>query len=126
MATFNYGNLRDGAVKRLLDSFGQTVTVSVWSEGSYNATTGAATPTNTDYTVRGVVLDYEQAEIDGGAVQRGDRKVLAYPQDTSGTSYSPNAHSKVTISSAEHEVVSVTTVSPGGTAVLYELQIRGA
>lgn len=122
---FNYAALRDGSVKRLLDNFGQNVTVSVWSEGTYNASTGVATPGSSDKTVRGVVLDFKRQEIDGTEVQLGDKKLIAHTKDTSGVSYTPDAHAKVTVSGAVHEVVSVMPLTPAGTDVLYTLQLRG-
>lgn len=122
---FDYAALRDGAVKRLLDNFGQNVTVSVWSEGTYNASTGTATPSYADKAVRGVVLDFKRQEIDGTEIQVGDKKLIAHTKDTSGVAYTPDAHAKVTIGGAVHEVVQVMPLTPAGTDVLYTLQLRG-
>lgn len=122
---FDYAELRDGTVKELFDEFGQDVTVSLWSAGTYNPTTGTATPVYTAKTVRGVVLDFGRKEIDGTQVQVGDKKLIAHTKDTSGASYTPDTHARVTVGGAVHEVVRVMPLTPAGTDVLYTLQLRG-
>lgn len=126
MAAFDYTKVRDGAVTRLMDRFGQDVTVKVRTGKTRDLGAGTSTPAYSDKTVRAAILDYKLSEIDGTQVQRGDKRALINPADTSGTAFTMTGHDKVTFDSKEHEVVHVEPVSPAGTTVLYKAQLRGS
>lgn len=117
MAQFNYARSKATA-ERLIRRFGQTVTLTVIS------TTGPGynpTVTETDHSLQAAVLDYKINEIDGTLVQRTDRKVLV---STEGATVTPSTANKITIGGAEHAILSVKPLNPGGTVVMWELQTR--
>lgn len=126
MATLDYAGIRDGEVKKALDTAGQDVTVRLWSAGTYNPTTGTSTPSYTEKTVRAVVAAFKAHEIDGTEIQRGDKRCIMLAVDTSGGAFSVDTTDTVTVGGAAHEVVSVEEVSPAGTPVIYKAQIRGS
>lgn len=117
-----YTELRSTA-GRLLTSYGQSMTLTKRASGAYNPATGASTVTETTYTVRGAVFDYS-----GGAyklapmlIQAGDRRALVAAD---GLSVAPEPADRLTIAGAIWSIVTVTPTDPGGTAVVYECQVR--
>lgn len=117
-----YTDLRATA-GRLLTSYGQSMTLTKRASGAYDPSTGASTVTSTTYTVKGAVFDYS-----GGAykpapmlIQAGDRRALISAE---GLSVAPEPADHLTIGSTRWAIVTVTPTDPGGTAVVYECQVR--
>lgn len=121
----------------LLTEFGQVMTLTVKGAMAYNPATATVTASTTNYTGRGVLLDYDDkgnagarfdpnlvsSGIQGtGLIQRGDKYVLLA---TAGmpASISPGA-SIATAAGELWSVVNVKTLAPAGTPVLHELQVR--
>ncbi|HEX5539901.1 MAG TPA: hypothetical protein VFX01_08960 [Methylophilaceae bacterium] len=115
---------------RLIADKGQSVTITKITAGTYNPDTGTVENTETTYTGNGVLLDYNLQDKgvtnEGGAlIQMGDKKLLLSPIDTSGTSlpaFEPN--DTVLVDGNTWTVVNAKVLSPAGTIVLQELQIR--
>lgn len=66
------------SVTTLIEEFGQFMTLTRFSVGSYNSVTGVVTNTPDSSTVRAVIVGFRKEDIDGDAILRGDRK--AYVQ----------------------------------------------
>lgn len=99
------------------------MTLTKRASGAYDPSTGASTVTSTAYTFKGAVLDYS-----GGAykpapmlIQAGDRRALIPAE---GLSVAPESTDHLTIGSVRWAIVTVTPTDPGGTAVVYECQVR--
>jgi hypothetical protein len=86
----------------------------------YDPATGTTTINFTSTASTAVVLAYPQKYIDGTLIQQGDQRVLCDPGviAVQGDTF--------TWQSDDYTVVNVKPVSPAGTVVLYELQVRGA
>lgn len=115
--TFDYSRSKATA-SRLISRFGQsaTLTQETLTGPDYNPTI-----TETDYTVKVAVMEYSNLEVDGSSIQQTDR--MAY-LSTDGLSVTPQTDDKLTIGGQEHQIINVKPLSPGGTVVFYELQVR--
>lgn len=110
---------------RLLASYGQPVSITRTSGGTYDPLTGETTgQTATTYTPDGVLLNYggkEAGELRAAGVDivSTDKKLLcaAFAVD-------PVLTDKVTVEGEAWTVMRVKTLSPAGTSVLHELQVR--
>lgn len=106
---------------RLISSNGQLVKLCV---RTVNYTTGAYTEVqSTCYAVEG---SFTHQERSGTSVQVGDRKLyLSALTSVGATLTAPTTDDFILIGADYYKVVSVMTTSPGGTTLLYEVQIRG-
>jgi hypothetical protein len=68
-----------------------------------------------------VVLDYADSDRDGTLIQYGDKKVLV---SVEGLTIEPKLSDKVSIGGSSHNIVAIKPLNPGGTIVMYEIQIR--
>jgi len=108
---------------RLLTDYGQTATLTRVTPGSYSTSDGSlAAGTTATYTGSATVFDYDQRQIDGSLVRAGDRRVLL--QATGGIPL-PRTGDTITIASGTYQVVQARDISPAGTSVVYDLQVRG-
>lgn len=106
----------------LLQEYGQSVTLSRTVRGTYDPATGApAAGTTTTYTGTAAVFDYAQARIDGTDIRAGDQ--VAYLA-TDGVVL-PLSGDTMTVGGVVYTVIRAGQLNPGGTAVLYDVQLRG-
>lgn len=99
--------------------FGRTLTLTYVTAGTYSTSTGSATPTTSDVTVRGIVENYDESEV-GGLIEQGDLKVTVAALGVT----APKQDDLVTIASVSYEVVGVEYLNVGTSAALYEIQVR--
>lgn len=117
--TFDYARSRATA-ERLLARFGQAGALREPGEPTgpaYNPTPGE--PTYHPCTC--VVLEYDLREVDGSSVLATDRKVLI---STEGLAVEPSTERSLLLGGTEHAIISVRPLSPAGTVLLWEAQIR--
>lgn len=112
-------SLRKTASK-LVKQFGGTVTYRRVSGGSYNATTGAITETETDTTIKGVVDAVQKQEINE-LIQETDKKLTIAAADLTIT---PSLADRVVISSIVHQIVKISVIEQDNTAIAVELFLR--
>ncbi len=106
---------------RLLEKFGQAVTVKRIVEGEYDPMTGDIASTEQVYTGRGAVLGYDISDMAGGLVQANDRRVYIAP-DLGAT---PEPGDKLVLADGStYTVISSSPLSPAGTVVLHDVQVR--
>ena len=74
-----------------------------------------------DYPVTIVMTEYLPRERDGQLIQQNDRKAIMAAQ---GLTIVPNPQTDQLIVDQDMQIVTVTPTSPGGDAIIYELQIR--
>lgn len=124
---FDYDAILDKA-DTLLVNFGQTMTLVEVDQGTYNPDTGGHSgASTTNHSVTGVILEYSARAggnrlADGSLIEETDRKVLISPK---GMTVVPQAgRHRLTVGSDTYEIVRVKQLSPAGTNVLYELQVR--
>lgn len=113
-----YSNLAATA-KRLLDTYGQTVTINRTTGDSFNAVTGITTPGSPDnLTGSMAIFDYEVNLIDGINIQVGDMRGILESTNE------PFINEVVTTADGNFNILKVKPLSPGGEVVIYELQLR--
>ena len=105
-------------VSRLLEDFGSDLTLTRQAAGAYNPATGtmaATTPVN--HTIRGVFINYTDANVDGTVVRMGDRRLLV---SAKGAAVAPQINDLV----SGLQVIDVRTIAPNGVAIAWACQMR--
>jgi hypothetical protein len=109
------------SIAKTLEKKGRAMTLSRTTAGTYNPVTGGSTPTTATYTVHGITTSYGyNAYNDSNTlIQKGDKQAIfeagilePIPSDT------------LTIQGIIWKVISVDTINPAGTDLLYKCQIR--
>ena len=113
--SFNYSALKTTA-DGLLASFGVERTFTRTNQGAYNPATGQTSNTEEAFSKLAVALDYSDQEV-GGAIERGDRKLIAQ-------AYAYEVGDKVIIDDTLFTLINVSLESPNGTVVVANLQAR--
>ena len=113
------GSLRKTAAK-LMSKFGGDATIRTVTTGAYNPTTGTASESTSDVTVKGVVEDVNAREVND-LVQASDRRLTIAAADVTAA---PTTADKIVISSVVHQVVRVTTIEQDNQPITYELILR--
>lgn len=108
----------------LINQHGKNVTFNSISIGTYNPVTGLSNTTAT-YTVKAYFFDYKDSMIDGGSVQKGDRRVVLKPHDTSGLIIpAPKANDTIISGGKTINIVRSEIVESAGVTMCYLLQVR--
>ena len=114
-----YSDLAATALRLLTDK-GQQVTFSRETATAFNPVVGSSgAPVISTFTAYGAAFDYNKSEIDGTLVKRGDIRFLMNASATA-----PALGDTVIIDSITYRVMNVKPTSPGGTVVIYEVQLR--
>jgi hypothetical protein len=119
MTGFDYAKARATA-ERLLGRFGQAMTLVVPGAATgdpWNPTLGAPV----SHACKGVVLDYSVHDRKNTLILAGDRQVYL---STEGLTATPDPAHKLTIGGETLAIVEVKPLNPGGTTILYEIQVR--
>jgi hypothetical protein len=106
-------------VAYLLEDFGSDLTLTRRNAGAYDPTIGTVVSGNpTLYTLRGVFINYMDANVDGTVVRMGDRRLLI---KASGATFTPRVGDRV----SGLQVIDVRTIAPNGVAIAWSCQMRG-
>ncbi len=106
----------------LLADKGQACTLGVVANGAYNPATATSTPTTTSYPVTAAVFAYGAKDIDGTLIRQGDKKVL---MSAYGLAVTPlPSHTFTDAAAVVYTVIEAKPTAPGGTVVLWTLQVR--
>ncbi len=103
----------------MLSEFGQTVTITHTSDGTYDPATGATTPATNTFTAKAAIFDVAQEDIDGTLIRAGDE--LAY---TEAVQKPVTGDTMTDAGGTTYTVLKVKGTAPAGLAVLYEVFIR--
>ena len=117
MADF-YAGLAEVALRLLTDK-GQSLTFSRETTTVADPVKGKRSTTTSTYTGFGASFDYNRSEIDGTVIKRGDIRLLL-----NATTTVPIIDDTVPVDGTTHVVKAVRPTAPGGTVVMYELQLR--
>ena len=116
---------------KLLKGKGQAVTLTRQVSGAYDPATGQATITTTIQTGTGAIFDYgiQQAGIysaPGSLIQVGDKQLLlSVISAMGGLLTAPEVNDTVTVGTTVYTIKQVKALSPAGTTVLFDINLRG-
>jgi hypothetical protein len=118
MASFDYERSR-AAAERLIARFGQAASLrrTTASGADYDPAL-----TVEDFPCLLVDLDHRERRIDESSIRQDDRMVYL---SAAGLSVTPTLADRLLIGGAEHAIVSVQPLSPDGTIIVWQLQVRG-
>jgi hypothetical protein len=125
---FDYSEIADVS-DEILEEFGQIVTLTHANEGVYIPGTGYVPPdpAETTQTGTGAVVDWDSGHIDGTLILIGDKRLLLSPLNAAGAVLTAPALGD-TVTDAAGVVYTLVaplkTVSPAGTVVLYDVNLR--
>lgn len=105
---------------KLVSKFGGDAIIRTVTSGVYNPTTGTASESTSDVTVKGVVEDVNAREVND-LVQASDRRLTIAAADVSAA---PTTADRIVISSVVHQVIRVTTIEQDNQPITYELILR--
>ena len=123
---FDYSKTSKTA-NRLVKNFGQALTLTHVVAGTYVPGAGITNTTTTQYGY-GAIVNWDSRQIDGSLILATDKKLLLSPLNTAGTALTaPVLEDKVTDAAGKvYTIVApLNTMNPAGTAVLYEVNLRG-
>ena len=110
---------------RMLKGKGQSITLTRQTAGAYNTATGTAAVTTTTQTAYGAVFPYADKNIDGVLIQEGDKQLLLSALNSAGTALvAPALNDTVLIDAVTYTITRIKPLSPAGTTVLFDCNIR--
>jgi hypothetical protein len=116
-----YDGLKLTANGLILDK-GQACTLGVVTQGTYDADAAASTPSTANTSIVAAIIDYPRKEIDGSLIRQGDKRAIV---SAYGISVTPLPSHKFTdAAGVTYTIMDVRSVAPGGTVVLWVMQIR--
>jgi hypothetical protein len=113
-------SLRKVASKLML-KFGGEVIFRRITVGAYDTSTGTSAQTASTTTVRGVVEDVSEREVNG-LVKNADKKLTVAAADLS---FEPTISDQVSISGQILQIVLVNKIEQDNTAIVFEIFLRG-
>ena len=108
------------AVGKPFPKIGGSVTYRKISNGTYNATSGTISETETDTTIKGALDSVSEQEVNE-LIQASDKK-LTVP--ASSFSSRPSTADKVVISSVVHQIIAVNVTEMQNVDIAYDLILR--
>jgi len=113
---FNYTPLAKIALDQIVN-FGRDCTLKRVTESTYNFATGANDGGSvSSETIKAVVTNFEDKEIDGNLVQRGDKLYTIAAKDLT----APALNDLID----DCKILNINTIKTGDTALLYKCQVR--
>lgn len=110
---------------RRRQKYGQTMTLTRTTGGTYNPATGGDTGEDTtEYPVIGHSVEIEAEDVDGTLVQREDKMAELSAQSMAEHGITPTDDDQLTIGGVLHEIVTLETIAPGGVAIRYDAVVR--
>lgn len=122
----NFYERMQQTANKMLKGKGQSLTLTRQTAGAYNTSLGAATVTTTTQAAYGAVFEYGYENIDGTLIKAGDKQLLLSALNTSGASLTaPALNDTVTIGGVVYTITQIKPMSPAGTVVMYDCNLRG-
>jgi len=120
-----YSNMQ-GVALRLIDKFGQTITLRDTVPGEYDPVTGGSmAETIVDQPAQAILQDYALQQsgmtyAEGTVIKQGDKKILVAAQGLT----PPTLTTTVIADGATWTIVNIKEINPAGTPLVYEIQGR--
>lgn len=104
--------------RELVDEFGRTITLRRVNPGAYSAASDSFSgASSVDHTVKAVFTSFKAQEIDGEIIRRDDKRVIL-------AGIAPLVGDQILEETTTWRVLSVETVKPGDTDILWKVQAR--
>lgn len=117
--SYNYAQLTTTAT-RLLTKFGEDTTITRLGGATFDPSLGSFSGgTTTTLAGQGVRLNYSSSEVDGEIIRRDDARLYF-----SGDVGTPETDDDCLFDAEHYRVMNVRALSPEGTDIMYELQLR--
>ena len=110
-----------------IEEYGQAVTITHIVPGVYDPATGLVTNTTTTQAGTGAVIEWDARQVDGTLIKVGDRRLLLSPLNTAGAALTAPVLGDTMTDAAGviyTLVAPLKIVSPAGTPVLYDCNLR--
>ena len=111
-------------LQRLVNLYGEPLTLVSKTFGPYDASTGTTTSTSTNTPFIGYMASYNLSDIDGTNIIRGDRKLIMGPLSHCGEGIEPEVDDEVTGTGDRVTIVSVAKILSSGAVLAYICQVR--
>lgn len=111
-------------LRRLVNQYGEPLTLVSNSFGGYDPSTGTSAITSTEVFFVGYMATYDLGEIDGTNVIRGDRKVILGDVDSNNSPISPEPGDEITGTGDKVTIVSVSKIMSNGAVICHICQVR--
>lgn len=119
--SFDYTELAQAASDLVAD-FGRDYVINRKARGEYDPAANARVDVyDSNYTVRGVLSDYRERQVDGESVLRGDKQFIFAAL---GLPIEPALTDVVVDGADAWRIVSLELTKPGSTALCYVAQVR--
>lgn len=116
---FNYEALAATAVRQIEDK-GRDITYRAFTSGEYDPVAGDVSGQATsDTTIKAVITTAKVIKIDNSAIQRGDKFALI-----AADAITPNEKDRVIDGDDTYQIIDVTEIKTGDTAIAYKLLLR--
>ena len=112
-------SLRKTASK-LMTKFGGEVTFRRVTSGAYDPDTGTSTPSVATSTVRGVLDNVQEREVND-LIKGTDKKLTIAAADVT---FEPAVSDQVTVSSRIMQIVQINKIEQDNTAIVFEIFLR--
>lgn len=120
MATF-YARIRDNTVYPLLKKYGAEAYLVVGSD-TFDPQTGVVVSNpDTNKKCRALITEYKDSETDGTNIRKTDSLIYL---DAKELKVVPTTSHRLKIGSDNYEIVSISSIKPGGVVVMWKLQAR--
>lgn len=113
--SFDYSR-SNALASRLIESFGQSLTFSRKTSGTFDPATGTVSSTMQTNEWQTVWLSYQEDQIDGTLIRQGDARLLV--------DGSPDVGDTVTRDGEDWRVININPLQPAGVLVYTEAQVR--
>jgi hypothetical protein len=120
-----YSRMQQTANK-MLKGKGQAIVITRQVSGAYDPATGTATVTTTVQNGYGAIFDYSDKNVDGVLILSGDKQLLLSAVNSTGTALTaPEVNDTVTAGGVVRTITRIKALSPAGTTVLFDVNLRG-
>lgn len=118
--SMNYAGLANTA-HALLQSAGRSVTLRIFTAGTYDLSTGKETSTSSDQTRQGVLFDFAAGKTTerGNLIEGTDKRLILDAKNTA-----PSMKDEIVVGSDIYKIISIGEIDPAGTPVIYDLHLR--
>ena len=111
-------------LQRLVNQYGEPLTLVSKTYGGYDPATGEEGSTETSTSLVGYQATFDIQEVDNTNVLRGDRKIIFGNRDSAGNPIDPQIDDEV-IGTGDHvSIVSVSKIMVGSVPTCFICQVR--